>query len=52
VTSSSGRLSPGPGGSPGVTTAVDGTQATLVLVAYLVAFTVVAAVLLHRGDVT
>ena len=37
MTGSSGRLLPGPGGSPGLTTAVDGTQATLVLAACLVA---------------
>ena len=41
-----------PGGTPGVTATVDGTQATLVLAAYLVAFTAVAAVLLQRRDVT
>jgi ABC-2 type transport system permease protein len=41
-----------PGGTLGVTTTVDGTQATLVLAAYLVAFTAAAAVLLQRRDVT
>ena len=41
-----------PGGTPGVTATVDGTRATLVLAAYLVAFTAVAAVLLQRRDVT
>ena len=41
-----------PGGTPGVTATVDGTQARLVLAAYLVAFTAVAAVLLQRRDVT
>lgn len=41
-----------PGGTLGVTTTVDGTRATLVLAAYLVAFTAAAAVLLQRRDVT
>ncbi len=41
-----------PGGTLGVTTTVDGPQATLVLAVYLVAFTVVAAVLLQRRDIT
>ena len=41
-----------PGGTPGVTATVDGTRATLMLAAYLVAFTAVAAVLLQRRDVT
>ena len=41
-----------PGGTPGVTATVDGTRATLVLAAYLVAFTAAAAVLLQRRDVT
>ena len=42
------------GGSdtPGVNTVVDGTQATLVLAAYTVAFVVVAGLALHRRDVT
>jgi hypothetical protein len=41
-----------PGGTLGVTAAVDGTQATLVLAVYLVALTVAAAVLLQRRGVT
>lgn len=41
-----------PGGTLGVTTTVAGTRATLVLAAYLVAFTAAAAVLLQRRDVT
>lgn len=39
-------------GTPGVNTVVDGTQATLVLLAYAVVFIMVAAVTLHRRDVT
>jgi ABC-2 type transport system permease protein len=40
------------GGTPGVNSAVDGTQATLVLVAYAVAFALIAAIVLQRRDVT
>jgi ABC-2 type transport system permease protein len=40
------------GGTPGVTTTADGPQATPVLAACLVAFTVAAAVLLQRRDIT
>jgi ABC-2 type transport system permease protein len=36
----------------GVATTVDGPPATLVLAVYLLAFTVVAAVLLQRRDIT
>jgi ABC-2 type transport system permease protein len=41
-----------PGGTPGVTTMVDGTHATLVLAAYMVVFVAAAAVLVRRRDVT
>jgi ABC-2 type transport system permease protein len=42
------------GGSdtPGVNTAVDGTQATLVLAGYALAFVMIAGLALHRRDVT
>ena len=42
------------GGSdtPGVNSAVDGTQAALVLVAYAVVFVLIAGFVLHRRDVT
>ena len=38
--------------APGVNTAVDGTQATIVLVAYAVVFVLIASVALQRRDVT
>src|ERR671917_2619875 len=38
--------------TPGVNTAVDGTQATIVLVAYAVVFVLIASVALQRRDVT
>ena len=40
------------GSAPGVNTTVDGTQATLVLIAYAVAFAVMAALALQKRDVT
>ena len=40
------------GGTPGVNTAVDGTQATLTLITYAVVFALIAAIVLHRRDVT
>ena len=40
------------GGTPGVVAVVDGTQAALVLAAYVVGFVLVAGLLLHRRDVT
>ena len=40
------------GDTPGVVSAVDGTQATLALLAYAVAFTLVAGLVLQRRDVT
>jgi ABC-2 type transport system permease protein len=42
----------GGGGTPGVNSVVDGTQATLVLVAYTVAFALIAGFALQRRDVT
>ena len=39
------------GDTPGVVAAVDGTQATLVLIAYAAVFTLVAGFLLYRRDV-
>ncbi|MGH3088976.1 MAG: ABC transporter permease, partial [Rubrobacteraceae bacterium] len=47
-----GALGDGGGGTPGVNTAVDGTQATLVLVAYATVFVIMAGVALQRRDVT
>jgi hypothetical protein len=41
-----------PGGTPGVTAAVGGTQAAIVVASYLLAFVVAAAVLVQRRDVT
>jgi ABC-type lipoprotein export system ATPase subunit len=41
-----------PGGTPGVTDAVGGTSAALVLAAYLVMFAAASAVLIRRRDVT
>lgn len=41
-----------PGGTPGVTTAIGGTQSALVLGAYLVAFTVVSSIILRRRDIS
>jgi ABC-2 type transport system permease protein len=38
--------------TPGVNTAVDGTQATLVLIAYVVVFALIAGFALQRRDVT
>lgn len=38
--------------APGVNTAVNGTQATIVLVAYVVVFVLIAGLALHRRDVT
>jgi ABC-2 type transport system permease protein len=38
--------------TPGVNSVVDGTQATLVLIAYAVAFSLIAGFALQRGDVT
>ena len=38
--------------TPGVNTAVDGTQATIMLVAYAVVFVLIASVALQRRDVT
>jgi ABC-2 type transport system permease protein len=40
------------GSAPGVNTAVDGTQATLVLIAYAVVFVLIAGFVLQRRDVT
>ncbi len=40
------------GGAPGVNTTVDGTQATLVLIAYAVVFALIASFVLQRRDVT
>lgn len=40
------------GGTPGITTAVSGTQAAIVLGCYLVVFIGVSAILLNRRDVT
>lgn len=40
-----------PGGTPGITTTVDGTHATLVLAAYVVVFVAAAAALVQRRDV-
>ena len=40
------------GGTPGVISAVDGTQAALVLSAYAAAFTLIAGFVLQRRDVT
>ena len=42
----------GGGDTPGVNTVVDGTQAALVLVCYAIGFVLVAALALHRRDVT
>lgn len=42
----------GGSGTPGVNTVVDGTQATLVLIAYAVVFALVAGFALQRRDVT
>lgn len=42
----------GSGGTPGVNTLVDGTQATFVLIAYAIAFVLIAAFALQRRDVT
>jgi ABC-2 type transport system permease protein len=42
----------GGNGTPGVNTAVDGTQATLVLASYALAFVMIAGLALHRRDVT
>ncbi|MQA12909.1 MAG: ABC transporter permease subunit [Pseudonocardiaceae bacterium] len=42
----------GAGGTPGVVAVVDGTQATVVLLGYLIGFVLLAGVLLHRRDVT
>ncbi len=39
-------------GTPGVNTVVDGTQATLVLIAYAVVFVLIAGFALQRRDVT
>jgi ABC-2 type transport system permease protein len=41
-----------PGGTPGVTDVVSGTQAAIVLGAYVVAFTVAAMIVLDRRDVS
>jgi len=41
-----------PGGTPCITTMVDGTHATLVLAAYVVMFVAAAAALVQRRDVT
>jgi len=38
--------------TPGVNSVVDGTQATLVLVAYVLVFALIASIELHRRDVT
>jgi hypothetical protein len=38
--------------TPGVNTVVDGTQATLVLIAYVVVFALIAGFALQRRDVT
>ena len=40
------------GSAPGVNTTVDGTQATLVLIAYAVVFVLIAGFVLQRRDVT
>jgi ABC-type transport system involved in multi-copper enzyme maturation permease subunit len=39
-------------GTPGVVAVVDGTQAAVVLAAYVIGFVLVAGLLLHRRDVT
>jgi hypothetical protein len=42
----------GGNGTPGVNTAVDGNQATLVLIAYVVVFALIAGFVLQRRDIT
>lgn len=51
VASLGGAILDQPGGTPGVTAVVDGQQAVMVLIAYVVALPLIAGLVLHRQDV-